>query len=165
VAHYICHTLVATCVLNTADCTPVVRVEAPSCNKGPLILEKGSICCCSSQSTPLLALLLDWGSLFCLSLCLLPSALLVVLFVLSVALLHVLPSLLSVAPLLVCQFVLSVALSVPSPALSVLCVAPLTVLTVCLSIFSDLAGSLNNITDFPFVLGLAKVFFETSLLP
>ncbi len=73
VAHYICHTLVATWVFNMADCTQVVRVEAPSGNKwpwrGPLIFENGSICCWSSQSTPLLALLLDWRGLFCLSLC------------------------------------------------------------------------------------------------
>ncbi len=76
------------------------------------------------------------GSLLSVPLCLLPSALLFVLSVMSVAPLHVC---LSVAPLRVCQSVLS-------PALSVLCVAPLFVLSflsvvlavlpVCLSLFS-----------------------------
>ncbi len=56
------------------------------------------------------------GSLLSVPLCLLPSALLVVLSVMSVAPLHVCLSVLSVAPLRVCQSVLS-------PALSVLCVA------------------------------------------
>ena len=103
-------------------------------------------------------------SLFPVPLCLLPSALLFVLFVLSVAPLHVLLSVLSVAPLLVCQSDLSVDLSVS-------CVVPLSVALLFLEFgltvlaVSDLAGSLNNVTDLFFVLGLAKVFYETSLQP
>ena len=74
---------------------------------------------------------------------------------------------LSVAPSLpVCQSVLSVALADPSPALSVPCVAPLSVfcfllflsvvmavlsvLSMCLSVFFHLAGSLNKIKSFAF---------------
>ncbi len=106
------------------------------------------------------------GSLLSVPLCLLPSALLVVLSVMSVAPLHVCLSVLSVAPLRVCQSVLS-------PALSVLCVAPLFVLSflsvvlavlpVCLSVFSHLAGCLNKIKGFAFV--LAKVSYGTSFKP
>ena len=89
------------------------------------------------------------------------------LFVLSVAPLHVLLFVLSVAPSLpVCQSVLSVALADPSPALSVPCDAPLSVfcfllflsvvlavlsvLSMCLSVFFHLAGSLNKIKSFAF---------------
>ncbi|CAL8235410.1 unnamed protein product [Arctogadus glacialis] len=86
-------------------------------------------------------------SLFCLSLCVFFHRLL---FVLSVA-----PS------LHVCQSVLSVALADLSPALSVPCVAPLSVvllflsvvlavLSMCLSVFFHLAGSFNKIKGFAF---------------
>lgn len=82
------------------------------------------------------------GSLLSVPLCLLPSALLVILSVLSVAL-----SVLYFAPLFVLSF-LSVVLAV---------------LPVCLSVFSHMAGSLNKIKGFAFV--LAKVSYETSLKP
>lgn len=99
----------ATCVFNTADCTPVVRLEAPPGNKGPwrcpfiytMLLQSEH-----DSSGPAVGLR---GSLPSVPLCLLPPALLVV------------PSVLAVAPLCVCQSVLSPGLSVCSPVVSISC--------------------------------------------